>query len=207
MSRIPYITTENFTEVQKQLCESITGGKRSHGRSFESFFTNEGGLKGPFNAYMYNPAIGEAAQRLGEVLRFEGALPAPLRELAILMVAAKWKAHYEWWAHEKIGRKHGLDEGVIQSLKAGEPPDFDDPAQALVFAFSRELLETGHVSGRLYAKAVDLLEEAGVVELVFLLGYYATIAMILNVFEISVPDGEQTPFPQKGRENHVNNGD
>lgn len=194
MSRIPYITTENFSDAQKKLCDRITGGKRSQGRSLESFFTREGGLSGPFNAFLYNPVIGEAAQRLGEVLRFEGALPGPLRELAILTVAAKWEANYEWWAHEKIGRKQGLDDRVMKSLKAGEEPEFDDPAQSLVFAFCRELLETGHVPDRLYAEAVDLLGEAGVVELAFLLGYYTTIAMVLNVFEISLPEGEQAPF-------------
>ena len=196
MNRIPYITIENFTDAQKRLCELITGGKRSQVQSLESFFTNEGGLRGPFNAFLYNPVIGEAAQRLGEVLRFEGSLSSPLRELAILTVAAKWEAQYEWWAHERIGRKHGLDEHVVKSLQAGDQPDFDDPAQALVFAFSRKLIETGHIPDRLYAKAVELLGEAGVVELVFLLGYYTTVAMILNVFEISVPDGEQAPFPK-----------
>ena len=187
MSRIPYITSENFTDAQKQLCKRITGGKRSQGQPLESFFTNEG------------------AQRLGEVLRFEGTLSPLLRELAILTVAAKWEAHYEWWAHERIGRKYGLDDRVIKSLKAGEPLDFDSPAQALVFAFSRELIESGHISDRLYAKAVELLGEAGVVELVFLLGYYTTVAMILNVFEISIPDGETTPIPKSGHENPAKN--
>jgi len=42
--------------------------------------------------------------------------------------------------------------------------------------------------------AIVLPGEAGVVELVFLLGYYTTIAMVLNVFEITLPGGEQTPF-------------
>lgn len=198
MSRIPYITTENFTDAQQQLYERITGGKRSHGRPLASFFTPEGGLRGPFNAFLYNPVIGDAAQRLGEALRFEGSLPAPLRELAILTVAARWKAQYEWFAHEIIGRKHGLDEHVTNSLKAGEQPDFDSPAQALVFTFCRELLETGYISDRLYAKAVELLGEAGVVELVILMGYYTTIAMTLNVLKVPVPAGEKAPFPENG---------
>lgn len=203
MSRIPYITAENFNDAQKRLCESIVGGKRSQGRSAESFFTKEGGLRGPFNAFLYHPVVGDAAQRLGEVLRFEGSLSAPLRELAILTVAAKWEARYEWWAHERIARKQGLDESVITCLKAGEAPDFESPSQALVFEFCRELLETARISDRLYAKAVERLGEAGVVELVFLMGYYTTVAMILNVFEISIPDGEQTPFPKNGLDNQA----
>jgi len=67
-----------------------------------------GELRGPFNAYLYSPVIGEAAQRLGEAVRFESSIPPKLRELAILTVAAKWKAQYEWWAHESIGRQQGM---------------------------------------------------------------------------------------------------
>jgi 4-carboxymuconolactone decarboxylase len=194
MSRIPYIQSKNYTGAQKRLCERITGGKRSKGRTYESFFTATGGLRGPFNAYLYSPVIGEAAQRLGEAVRFESSIPPKLREIAILTVAAKWKAQYEWWAHERIGRQLGIEERVIKSLKAGEQPQFKTPAEASVFAFCRELLENESVSDRLYAASVELLGEAGVVELVMLVGYYITVAMILNVFEVPVPDGQKAPF-------------
>ena len=206
MSRIPYITQDRLTDAQKRVFDHITQGKRAKGRPLEKFLTPEGGLQGPYNIFLYSPDVGDAVQRLGEAVRFETLIPPKLKELAILVVGAKMKAQYEWWAHERIGRKHGLDEGVMKSLKAGEQPDFDSQEQALVFKFCRELLETGRISDRLYAKAVELLGEAGLVELVFLLGYYTTVAMILNVFEISVPDGEQTPFPKNGHENHVKNG-
>jgi len=46
MSRIPDIRSENFTGAQKRLCERITGGKRSKGRAYESFFTETGGAPG-----------------------------------------------------------------------------------------------------------------------------------------------------------------
>ena len=201
MSRIPDIRSENFTGAQKRLCERITGGKRSKGRAYESFFTETGGLRGPFNAYLYSPVIGEAAQRLGEAVRFESSIPPKLREIAILTVAAKWKAQYEWWAHESIGRQQGMEEGVIKSLKAGEQPHFESPAEALVFALCRELLEKERVSDRLYSRSVELLGESGVVELVILVGYYTTVAMILNVFEVPVPDGQKPPFRETRTKN------
>jgi len=59
-------------------------------------------------------------------LRFEGMLPAQLRELAILTVAAEWQAHFEWWAHERIARDIGLDEttiaGVLKKLNLQDQP-------------------------------------------------------------------------------------
>ena len=194
MSRISYITPENFTEAQQHLFKSITGGKRGEGRAPEDLLNAEGGMSGPFNAWLRSPVLGDAAQRLGETVRFESALPPQLRELAILVVAAKWKAQYEWWAHERIARREGLEEGLIESVKAGMRPDSSDPAEAVVYNFARELLDEHRVSDHLYNEAVELLGEEGVAELVILLGYYTLVSMTLNVFEVSVPTGESAPF-------------
>ncbi len=194
MSRISYITPENFTQAQQHLFESITDGKRGEGRAPEDLLTAEGGMSGPFNAWLRSPVLGEAAQRLGETVRFESTLPPQLRELAILIVAAKWKAQYEWWAHERIARREGLDERIIESIKAETPPDFSDPTQAVIYKFARELLGKHHVSVHVYNEAVELLGEAGVTELVILLGYYTLVSMTLNVFEVPVPAGESAPF-------------
>lgn len=194
MSRLPYILRDTFTKDQQNLFNSITGGKRGEGRTPATFLTPEGGMKGPFNALLYSPVLGEAMQRLGEVVRFENSIPPPLRELAILVVAVKWHAQYEWWAHEKIARNEGLDPNVITGLKAGIIPEFTDSAEAVVYHFARELIEQQRVSGQRYSQAVDMLGEAGVVELVILLGYYTLVSMLLNVFEVSLPEGEITPF-------------
>ena len=194
MSRISYITPKNFTEAQQRLFKSITGGKRGEGRAPEDLLNSEGGMSGPFNAWLRSPMLGEAAQRVGETVRFESVLPPQLRELAILVVAAKWKAQYEWWAHERIARREGLDEGVIESVKAETPPDFSNSTESVVYNFARELLDEHRVSDHLYDEAVELLGETGVVELVILLGYYTLVSMTLNVFEVLVPVGEDAPF-------------
>jgi len=189
MSRISCIKRDNFTAAQKKLCERITSGKRSKEGGYDSFFTETGALRGPFNAYLHSPVIGEAAQRLGEAVRFKSSIPAKLREIAILTVAANLKAQYEWWAHERIGRQQGINECVIRSIKAGEQPHFESPAEASVFAFCQEMLDKGCVSDLTYTESVELLGESGVVELVILVGYYLLVAMILNVFEVPIPDG------------------
>jgi 4-carboxymuconolactone decarboxylase len=41
-----------------------------------------------------------------------------------------------------------------------------------------------------HAAAVRELGEAGVVELVGVLGYYTLVSMTLNAFEIGLPEGE-----------------
>jgi 4-carboxymuconolactone decarboxylase len=194
MNRLPYILRTNFTNEQHAIFARIIGGKRGEGRALDTFLTSEGGMKGPFNALLFSPAVGDAVQQLGQMVRFETSISPTLRELAILFVAAKWHAQYEWWAHEKIARNEGLDSTVIASVKAGTLPAFTRPAESIVYRFAQELLEQQRVSEQCYAQAIDLLGEAGIVELVALLGYYTLVSMLLNTFEVSVPEGETKPF-------------
>ena len=70
MSRISYITPDSFTEAQQRLFQSIAGGKRGEGRVPEDLLNSEGGMSGPFNAWLRSPVLGDAAQRLGETVRF-----------------------------------------------------------------------------------------------------------------------------------------
>lgn len=192
MSRIPCIQPEKFTEAQQRLFENIIGGKRGKEYPAETSLMPGGGLRGPFNAWLYSPTIGDAAQRLGEAIRFESSLPPRLRELVILTVAAYWNAQYTWWAHEGIARREGLGEKLIENVKAGVRPDFDNPADAIIYDFLREVIDMHRVSDRLYNEAVALLGEAGVVDLVILLGYYTMVSMTLVVFEVSVPTSESS---------------
>ncbi|HRW08210.1 MAG TPA: carboxymuconolactone decarboxylase family protein [Caldilineaceae bacterium] len=194
MSRLPIILPEAFTPAQQRIFDSITGGKRSSISSTGSPLTAAGGLRGPFNALLYSPVIGDAVQRVGEAVRFEGTLPPQLRELAILTVAAEWQANFEWWAHERIARDVGVEEAVIAGVKAGVLPASADAQQRSIHHFARTVIEQKRVPDEQYAAASAMFGESEVVELVILLGYYTLIAMTLNVFEVPVPDGEDAPW-------------
>ena len=194
MSRLKIIPRKNLNESQQILFDHVTRGRRGKGQTEDRYLTPEGGLKGPFNAWLYSPVLGDAAQRLGEAIRFESSLHPILRELAILTVAARWRCSYEWWAHERIGRSVALNEEVMRDLRKGKRPKFEDPNESIVYEFTRELVDTHQTSDDLYGKAAASLGESGVVELVTLIGYYTMVSMTLNVFKVSVPPGEDPVF-------------
>ena len=52
-----------------------------------------------------------------------------------------------------------------------------------------ELVATGRVSDATYARAVAALGEAGLVDLVGVVGYYTLVAFTLNAREVPAPDG------------------
>jgi 4-carboxymuconolactone decarboxylase len=194
MSRLAPVVPAEMSTEQRELFEAIAGGRRARGVALKKLLTAEGGLHGPFNAWLHAPAIGMLVQRLGEKLRFEGALTDRQREIAILCVAALWRSEFEWWAHARIARECGLEEEIIEAIAARDRPPLEDEAEGLVHDLTRAVLDDHRVSETLYESAVAALGAGVVVELVTLVGYYTLVSMTLNVFEVDVPPGETRPF-------------
>lgn len=193
VSRLRERSRDELGEAERALFDAITGGKRSRQGS-SAMITPGGGLRGPFNALLYAPHVGDPAQRLGERLRFDGLLPPRQREIAVLCVAACWHAEFEWWAHARIARECGVSEAIIEAIRQRASPPLDDPGERLVHDYARALLDEKRVSDALYRQTVAALGEPAVVELVLLLGYYSLISMLLVSFEVPLPDGGKPTF-------------
>ena len=194
MPRLPRIAITDLNPEQQKFVQSLTTGKRGAGLTIDDFTFADNSLKGPFNAWLYSPEAGERAQKLGETLRFNNAMPPTLREVAILCVAVHWRAQYEWWAHVRIARKEGLDETVINAILTGEEPTETELGVQAVTAFARETLDDKRVTDATFADAMARLGERGVVDLTTLLGYYCMVSASLNVFQVPLPKGEVPPF-------------
>ena len=78
--------------------------------------------RGPFNAWMRSPDLGNRLQNVGEYIRFKTSLPARLNEFAILITAREWTSQYEWYAHYPLAMKAGLDAKVADELALGRRP-------------------------------------------------------------------------------------
>lgn len=176
MSRIPEVAEATMTNEQRRVADAIAGGPR-------------GSVRGPFKILLHSPQLADCVQALGAYVRFHCKVPGKLRELAILVTAYHWRAQYEWYAHDIEARKAGLAESIIESIRKGERPTFTEPAEEVVYDFSRELYTNRRVSDQTFKKAQDLLGTQGVVDLGGLLGHYNVIAIALNIAEVAVPNG------------------
>lgn len=156
--------------------------------------SNRNNLSGPFNIWMRSPGLAEHATALSNFLRYQSSLPPRVQELVTLIVAQRNGAAYAWVNHLGYAAKSGLSEAVVAALEKGQRPDFDDDADAAVFAFTTELLDTRAVGDQTYQAALSRLGEAGTVELVSQIGFYVMITLSLNTFQVPIPDGATPPF-------------
>jgi 4-carboxymuconolactone decarboxylase len=173
-NRFAPLDPDELTPEQQRVAAAITNGPR-------------GDLRGPFPALLRSPELADRVQHLGEYIRFGNALPAALKELAVLLTARKWAAEFEWWAHRQFALEAGLAPAIVDAIAAGRRPDELDREQAAVYEFTSELLASGGVADETFDTARALLGDQGVVDLTCTVGYYSLVAFVLNVDRVPVP--------------------
>jgi 4-carboxymuconolactone decarboxylase len=186
-SRVPILDEKSLTPAQRALLDSIRSGPRGSSTT----------IRGPFAVFLHAPAFGELAQQLGGYCRFKTGVPPRLSEFAILVTARLWRAQYEWFAHVPQAERAGVKAETIRDLHKGRVPKAAPKDERAIYDFIQELYKTRRVSDKTFARVRTLLGDAATVEFVGILGYYALISMILNVFRMSPPPGEPLPFNEK----------
>ncbi|HEY2135676.1 MAG TPA: carboxymuconolactone decarboxylase family protein [Xanthobacteraceae bacterium] len=184
--RLPAIADDKLTARQKELMEAIRSGPRGR--------VSQGG---PFGVYLHAPNFGDLTQKLGAHCRYQTGVPPRLSEFAILCTAREWRAQYEWHAHAAIAEKAGVAPATIRDIKAGRAPKAAKKDERAIYDFVRELYKTRRVSERTYKRVQSILGDVATVELVGILGYYGLVAMMLDVFNVVLPEGAVAPFAEK----------
>ncbi len=185
MSRLPYLRYEDLNADGQAVWDGVIGSRG------DGLVNSDGGLIGPFNAFVSVPQIGRHLSALGATIRFGTSIERRLTEVAILTVGARWKAEFEWWAHARMARQHGVPDAVVDAIGAGEDPPFTAEDERIIYAVASQLTSGGQVSAETYEQARGLVGDAGLVELVSLCGYYTLISYLLNAFDVPLPDGAE----------------
>jgi 4-carboxymuconolactone decarboxylase len=178
MSRLPDLQVENLTAEQKRIYDEIAG-------------VRHGVVRGPFPIWLRVPAIADRANQLGNVLRANGKLDKRLFELMVLIIARRWSAQYEWYAHARAALEAGLSPQTISAIQNRRPPESLRDDEKVIYEVITELADTGTLAQPTYDRGVAALGVDLFIELITAAGFYTMIALVLNVFDAPVPTGEQ----------------
>ena len=102
--RLAPIQPSALGPVQKELYDDMRAGIVA---GFDGFQTSldDGSMIGPWNASLHHPSIGRASWELTKAVNALGALPAIVKEVAILVVAGFHQAEYELYAHTAVAQR------------------------------------------------------------------------------------------------------
>lgn len=192
---LPLLRPSELNGPQADLYREIVEGSRSQTVAAGTLAGNDGSLRGPFNALLVNPELGDAIQKVGVAIRCQTGLSGRIRELAILETAAAARCDYEWASHAVAARREGFSDDEIAAIAEGRPIDDLHPTEAVARSFVSSLLRDGDVEDDTLHQIVSTLGMPATVELIFLIGYYELLARSLRVWRVALPDGASAMRP------------
>ncbi len=185
--RLADLTPAEMRDEQLALRDRIIGAPRGSGPQHFPLTTADGALTGPFGVLVHDPSLGAPLQELGSAVRYATSLSDRVREIAILAVAEATGSAFEQYAHARVGRAAGLTDDDLAALAAATFTS-TDPVEQSAYDLTQRLLEgRARLSDAAYDELAETLGTTTITELVVLVGYYRTLAQLLDVYDVGVP--------------------
>lgn len=153
------------------------------------------GLQGPAGIQLYSSKTAPHLQALNRYLRFEAGFTARIREVAILTTAREMDSQFEWVAHEPEALKEGVPLAVIDVIKHRRSTAGLDETDAVIIELGRQIWRDHKVSSETFAKAKATFGPNKLVDLVMLMGNYASTAALLTAFDMQLHAGKKPLLP------------
>jgi 4-carboxymuconolactone decarboxylase len=184
--RLPLIAPADLTAEQQPLYANMREGIANHFNVFK-VEREDGALMGPWNPWLHDPAIGKAIWDLTLAMTANASLPDKVRQIAILVVGARYHAAYEVYAHIAVAEHEGMAAERLATLVANLKPVDLDAEESIAYDTAYALSRGGVLPEPLYRLAVATFGQQGANELIYLVGLYALVSTTLNGFNVPVP--------------------
>lgn len=125
----------------------------------------------------------------------KNTLPLPSRELMILRIAARAQAAYEWDQHVRIARRAGLTDDTILAAVNGDREGLGELDRVLLTA-TDSLLDRQGVDDELWDRLTTHLSTEQVIDVLYTVGQYLTIATVINTLGVQVEGETALPMPR-----------
>lgn len=184
LARLPYVERKNLDEAGQKIFDVLPGR------------SPQGVLGGPLAFAAYNPAVAKALFDLHNAA-VAGSLKPNVRELAILVACRETNYALEWNGHEPSAVRAGVDAKVIDVVRKNGALTGLPELDATVIRFGRQMFTDKKVDSATFAKAVELLGQKGVMDMVAVMQTYAVSGYYAIAVDEHPPAGkpalERTP--------------
>jgi 4-carboxymuconolactone decarboxylase len=187
--RLPLIAPEDLTAEQRPLYDAMRKGIASNFNAFK-VEREDGALMGPWNPWLHEPAIGKAIWDLTLAMTANASLSDNVRQIAILVVGARFDAAYEIYAHIAVAEKEGMSPERLATLVADLKPADLARDESVAYDVAYALVRGGTLPEPLYRLSVNTFGQHGTNELIYLVGLYSLVSTTLNGFNVPVPERE-----------------
>ncbi|MBV9870448.1 MAG: carboxymuconolactone decarboxylase family protein [Frankiaceae bacterium] len=140
-------------------------------------------LAGPFLAY-------------NAVLLRDQVLEHRQREIVVLRVAWRTRSPYEWVQHIRLGARYSITTDEVESIGRGADDPAWSPLEADLLRATDQLLDGYRIDDDLWVRLAESLDEAALIELLYVVGTYTCLAMVFNGMGVELdPEIADVPAP------------
>jgi 4-carboxymuconolactone decarboxylase len=185
--RLEPLLPTNLSPEQRALNQEMTESSHKHLHGFK-IEREDGAQLGPLAAILHFPQFGSAAWGMFTALAKNTTLPKNVHEVAILVTGARFHARYELYAHERVAVLSGLSSSKISTIIAGQRPADLSEEEGVAYDVAFVLSSGGQLSDTTYQASLKSFGDQGTAELFYLIGNYCMISVLLNGYDVPVPE-------------------
>jgi len=145
-----------------------------------------------FRMITHSPNLASSFLTMAADVLQRNSLPATWRELVILRVGYRYRARYETYQHERIGRAIGLDAEAINAVESGGV-DGLDAQQATLVQLTDLLLDNHTLSDTERDEALAIMSVNQLADFTLTVGFYQLVCNFLNTFGVTPEDEGSRP--------------
>jgi len=145
-------------------------------------------LLGSWNPWLHEPKFGKPIWELTKAMALNPSLPSAVRESAILVTEAHFKAAYELYAHVIVTERKGLSDEKLATIVAGQRPVDLTKQEAVAYDLASALVSRSVLPELTYRAVLAQFGPNGAAELSYLFGLYCMMSITLNTFDVPVPE-------------------
>jgi alkylhydroperoxidase family enzyme len=185
MARIEPLAKKQWPPEMREALAAMIPPNPRHQR-----LQREGRPKGAniLGALAHHPALARAFLTLNGHLLMATTLTERQRELLILRVAAVSKSSYEWAQHLFLARDVGLSDDEITWIACCADAPMWSVLDATLLRAVDELVEGGSISAPTLQVLRDHLDVQQILDLIYTVGCYQSLAWMLRSFDIDLDD-------------------
>jgi 4-carboxymuconolactone decarboxylase len=153
-----------------------------------------GNVRGPFSMMLHSPNLAARVLQLVTFFRDDSVVEAKLRSVGILAAVREREGAYVWSAQVGAARRNGLEDAVIDVIRAKGDAAKLTPEQRDIVVYARQLMRTNKVEQAAFDALQKRYGTQWLLELTAAINYFAMLCGIVNAFEVAVPpDGDKLP--------------
>ena len=153
-----------------------------------------GNVRGPFSMLLHSPKLAERVIKLVTFFRDDSVVEAKLRSVGILAAVREREGAYVWSAQVGAARRNGLEDKVIDLIRAKGDPAGLTAEQRDIVVYARQLMRTNKVDQAVFDALQKRFGTPWLIEFTAAINYFAMLCGIVNAFEVAVPpDGDKLP--------------